>query len=338
MPAVSYNYHTHSTYCDGNNSLRDMVEEALGLGMTEIGFSGHSYTPIDESYCIIRDKMSEYYSEVGALKEEFSGGPSAGSESVLAAGLKYGPAASGEEAARADAAPHIKIYRGIEMDYFSGRENYRFDWDHIICSCHYIQKNGNIFSVDDSEEILLDACERYYNGDIYSLIEDYYTEVGNVADVVRAGCITEGTSADAKMIVGHFDLITKFNEGGRLFDESDPRYVKAWKGALDRLTSGASGCISSSGCNSASSLDYGQLVFEINTGAMSRGYRTSPYPSREILIEIARRGIPVILSSDSHDVSTLMYGFDEAYHLAAECGARVLTSLFDQTCVCPAES
>ena len=180
--------------------------------------------------------------------------------------------------------------------------------------------------------------ERYYNGDIYSLIEDYYTEVGNVADVVRAGCITEGTSADAKMIVGHFDLITKFNEGGRLFDESDPRYVKAWKGALDRLTSGASGCISSSGCNSASSLDYGQLVFEINTGAMSRGYRTSPYPSREILIEIARRGIPVILSSDSHDVSTLMYGFDEAYHLAAECGARVLTSLFDQTCVCPAES
>ena len=136
-----------------------------------------------------------------------------------------------------------------------------------------------------------------------------------MADVVRAGCISAESSADAKLIIGHFDLITKFNEGGRLFDESDPRYTDAWTAALDRLTGPA--------INELPEKD--RLIFEINTGAMSRGYRTSPYPSGEILTEIARRGIPVILSSDSHDKSTLLYGFDEAEALSEELGLTPVT-------------
>lgn len=276
MPVFKANYHTHTTYCDGGNSPREIIGEAVHLGMSELGFSGHSYTSIDESYCMSRDGMQSYYDEIGSLAEEYCG--------------------------------KLKILLGIEMDYFSDPDDYRYDWDHIICSCHYIKKNGVIFPVDETEEILVNACEQLYDGDIYSLIADYYTEVGNVADVVRAGCISAESSADAKLIIGHFDLITKFNEGGRLFDESDQRYVDAWMGALDRLTDTAQ-----------------NLIFEINTGAMSRGYRTAPYPARDILTEIARRGIPVVLSSDSHDKSTLMYGFDEAEKLVEELGLDRIT-------------
>lgn len=274
MPVYKSNYHTHTTYCDGESSPREIVEEAARLCMDELGFSGHSYTSIDESYCMSRDGMQSYFDEIGRFSDEYSG--------------------------------KLKILRGIEMDYFSDPEDYRYDWDHIICSCHYIKKNGVVFPVDETEEILVDACNQYYSGDIYSLIADYYTEAGNVADVVRAGCISAESSADAKLIIGHFDLITKFNEGGRLFDESDPRYVDAWMTALDRLTGSEN------------------LIFEINTGAMSRGYRTAPYPAKEILIEIARRGIPVILSSDSHDKSTLMYGFAEAAELAERLGLNLI--------------
>ncbi len=274
MPVYKSNYHTHTTYCDGESSPHEIVEEAARLDMDELGFSGHSYTSIDESYCMSRDEMQSYYNEIGRLADEYSG--------------------------------KLKILRGIEMDYFSDPEDYRYDWDHFICSCHYIKKNGVVFPVDETEEILVDACNQYYSGDIYSLIADYYTEAGNVADVVRAGCISAESSADAKLIIGHFDLITKFNEGGRLFDESDPRYVDAWMTALDRLTGSEN------------------LIFEINTGAMSRGYRTAPYPAKEILIEIARRGIPVILSSDSHDKSTLMYGFAEAAELAERLGMNLV--------------
>ncbi|MBR3146870.1 MAG: histidinol-phosphatase [Eubacterium sp.] len=279
MSGYKANYHTHTTYCDGENSPEEIISEAVRLGMTELGFSGHSYTPADESYCMSREGMREYFDEIGTLRERYAG--------------------------------KIRILRGIEMDYFSDPEDYRYDWDHIICSCHYIKKDGDIFPVDESQDILTDACIRHYGGDIYSLIADYYTEAGNSADVVRAGCITAESSADAKLVIGHFDLITKFNEGGKLFDESDPRYEAAWKSALDRL------------CGTHGD----DIVFEINTGAVSRGCRTAPYPSVSILKELARRGCRVILSSDSHDKSTLLYGFVEAERLAEEAGLRLLRTL-----------
>jgi len=34
-------YHCHSTWSDGNNTVRDMVLEAIDLGFTDIGFSDH---------------------------------------------------------------------------------------------------------------------------------------------------------------------------------------------------------------------------------------------------------------------------------------------------------
>ena len=259
------NYHTHTTYCDGKNSPKGIVSEAVRLGMTEVGFSGHSYTSIDESYCMSREGMHKYFDEITKLREQYAG--------------------------------KIKILCGIEMDLFSDPEDYDYGWDFIIGSCHYIKKDGEYFPVDESEEILKDACERLYGGDIYSLISDYFSEVSSVSRI---------TTCD---IIGHFDLITKFNEDGHLFDERDPRYITAWMKALDVLTRDKS------------------LIFEINTGAMSRGYRTSPYPSEDILNELARRGASVILSSDSHDKSTLMYGFDEAYDLAEKAGLEPLKSL-----------
>ena len=50
--------------------------------------------------------------------------------------------------------------------------------------------------------------------------------------------------------------------------------------------------------------------FEINTGAVSRGYRTSPYPDREICRYILDHGGKLIFSSDSHAKETIGYGFE----------------------------
>ena len=263
MSEYSTNYHTHTTYCDGNSTPAEIVREAVSLGMREIGFSGHSYTSIDESYCMSREGTRQYFDEINDLKSEYDG--------------------------------TIKIFCGLERDFFADPDDY--DWDFVIGSCHYIEKDGEYFPVDESEEILLDAADRLYCGDIYALISDYYSEVGKVAR--KTGCD----------IIGHFDLITKFNEGGRLFSESDPRYTAAWTNALDEILTGDS------------------CIFEINTGAMSRGYRTAPYPSPAILKELGKRGAKVILSSDSHDRSTLLYGFDKAEQAARDAGLAPLTCL-----------
>ena len=262
------NYHTHTTYCDGNSTPDEIVREAVSLGMKELGFSGHSYTSIDESYCMSKEGTKKYFDEISGLREQYAG--------------------------------KIRILLGLERDYFADPDEY--SWDFVIGSCHYIEKNGEIFSVDESQEILLDACDRLYGGDIYSLIEDYYSEVGKVFE--KTGCD----------IIGHFDLITKFNEDGKIFDEENPRYAAAWMFALDEIFKSAK----ESGRSP---------LFEINTGAMSRGYRTSPYPSGEILKELSKRGAAVILSSDSHDKSTLLYGFSDAAKAALDAGLTPLPVL-----------
>ena len=117
------------------------------------------------------------------------------------------------------------------------------------------------------------------------MIEKYYETETSVVDL---------TGAD---IIGHLDLITKYNAGGEggakgeLFDEGHPRYVAAWQKAADRL------------------IESGAL-FEINTGGMTRGYRTNAYPAKPIRDYIAAHGGRFILSSDSHNTETLCRGFD----------------------------
>ena len=65
--------------------------------------------------------------------------------------------------------------------------------------------------------------------------------------------------------------------------------------------------------------------FEINTGAMSRGYKTVPYPSKKNLQYIAAHDGKVILSSDSHRKETLMYNFKECEELANSLRIKIVT-------------
>jgi len=176
----------------------------------------------------------------------------------------------------------INVLCGVEQDYYAGKPY--LDFDYSIGSVHYVYKNGEYISVDHSESILVDAVNKHYNGDFYSFAEDYFSLVGDVI---------EKTEAD---IIGHFDLVTKFNEGYKLFDETSPRYIKAYKNAIDKL------------------IPYGKY-FEINTGAISRGYRSTPYPSLPALQYIREKGGKVLLSSDSHSADNIAFQFDKWEYL-----------------------
>lgn len=243
-------FHVHTTYCDGKSTPREIAEEAVSLGMTRLGFSGHGYTWFDESYCMSKAGADAYISEIAALKEEYSG--------------------------------RIAILCGVEQDYYSDEPTDRYDY--VIGSVHYLRLKGKYVPIDKSREILMCAAREYFGGDIIALAEEYYR---TVSDVVRK------THAD---IIGHFDLITLFNEGEALFDERDPRYIRAWRSATDSL------------------LTY-NVPFEINTGAISRGYKSSPYPSYDIVRYLKEKGARLILSSDSHKKDTLCFAFNKYAYL-----------------------
>ena len=172
----------------------------------------------------------------------------------------------------------IHVLCGVEQDYYSDYPT--DDFDYVIGSVHYIEVEGEYIPVDESIEILRAAVQKYFGGDVYALCERYFE---TVADVVN--------KTDCDMI-GHFDLISKFIERESLFDTQHPRYAAAWKAAVDKLVS------------------YG-VPFEINTGAISRGYRTSPYPNEEIIAYIKEKGGRLILSSDAHSAEAISYRFDE---------------------------
>ena len=173
----------------------------------------------------------------------------------------------------------IRVLCGIEQDMYADFPADFFDYR--IGSLHYVDVGETKISVDHSMADLALNVEKYFGGSYVSFAVKYFEELSGVA---------ERTAAD---VVGHFDLVTKFNEGGRLFDENDPRYVAAWKAAADRIMRTC-------------------RLFEINTGAMGRGYRKSPYPSAAMRDYIISKGGFFILSSDAHSAANVCFAFGEA--------------------------
>ncbi len=240
---IRADFHVHTTYCDGADSMRDMVLSAIEQNMEAIGFSGHGYTAFDESYCIQKEKIEAYKAEIRALREEFG--------------------------------DKIRILCGVEQDVYAGAPADGFDY--AIGSVHYLEKDGVYYPVDNDLPSFMKLIKAYGN-DVYAAIEAYFETVSRLGETVRP------------TIFGHFDLCSKFNEKNTLFDPCHPRYIRAWKKALDIL------------------LPY-NIPFEVNTGAISRGYKTVPYPSKEQLLYIRDGGGSVVLSSDAHSRETLCFQF-----------------------------
>lgn len=236
-------FHIHTTFSDGKNSPEEMVKSAIKLGIKNIGFSDHSYTFFDESYCMLKEDKQNYLKTISELKSKYS--------------------------------KEINIYCGIEQDFYSNEDTNEYDY--VIGSVHYVKVYENYVPVDESVDDFKYAVEKYFSNDPLLFAEEYFKTVSKVI---------EKTNAD---VIGHFDLISKFNVID-LFNESDERYVNAWKNAADIL------------------LRFGK-PFEINTGAISRGYKTVPYPAPEMIDYIREKGGKFILSSDAHSIDGLCFQF-----------------------------
>ena len=188
----------------------------------------------------------------------------------------------------------LSVLRGIELDYYSLPPVHPYDYR--LGSVHYVKFGDRIVSVDSDPQQLIDAAQQLCSGDWLQLCRVYYETVAGL------------TAAFHPDIVAHLDLITKFNEADRLFSTEDRRYRHLALDAVDALMTD-------------------EPFFEINTGAISRGYRTTPYPAPFLLQHIHRRGGRILLSSDAHNSAHLLYRFDEAARLAESCGFRTVWTL-----------
>ena len=185
-------------------------------------------------------------------------------------------------------ADRIHLRLGIERDWLSGLD--LSDYDYAIESVHYVKSGSDLLAVDQSRPVFLKAIETHFGGDPYAFCRAYFR---TVAESTRGGAA----------ILGHMELVMKFNERRDIFDDADPRYLGP---ALEAADAAA---------------DSGMIV-EVNTGAIARGYRTQPYPGPAILKRLAQRHVPILLSSDCHNFDDLDCGFQIAADLARACGFK----------------
>lgn len=188
----------------------------------------------------------------------------------------------------------IDIYLGIEYDAYYTPIS-RDGFDYVIASVHYMRHGEEWIPTDWSLDRIRSDIKRFFGGDFLGFARRYYELCGGLAD-------------DGVVTVGHFDVISKNNTDGCLFDEDDPRYLALAFEAADRLIEK-------------------NAVFEVNTGAMFRYGKKTPYPSRAIMRHLRERGARVILAGDAHRAEGLCAEFETALEYIREAGFTAIETL-----------
>ena len=250
------NFHMHTTWCDGRDSPEAMVRAAVAKGFSAIGFSAHAMLPSGEPGNLTPTTAPLYFAEIRALAEKWRG--------------------------------QIDILCAVEADYIPGvcipdRSSYaHLAPDYVIGSIHNVVKDGRRCPVDHAPNLLAKGIAEIFGGDAEAFVRAYFAQERDMVAEFNFD------------IVGHPDLVRKFNAKHPYFDESAPWYLDEL-----RLTADA---IASSG-----------KIVEVNTGAISRGWLTDAYPSPYFRQLLRERGVKFILSSDAHSADAIDCAFDRFF-------------------------
>ena len=179
-------------------------------------------------------------------------------------------------------AGRLEVWCGLEYDLDADRRTVP-PYDYIIGSCHMLSEMPFDYDPDTASQLIA------YHGGAACSAQKYYEKLSALAEYPEIS------------VVGHFDLPTKYNERVPLYDTASKAYRDAAFAAMEKLNAAGK-------------------IFEINSGAMSRGWRTSPYPSEELLRHLKSIGGRICISSDAHCAAHIDYAFDQCEALARSCG------------------
>ena len=248
------NYHTHTTWCDGKDTPEAVVLAAIEKGFDVIGFSSHVSFPEASPFVLGPVLGPQYADEIRALKAKYSG--------------------------------RIRVCLGAEADYIPGvtapeRARYaHLGLEYLIGSIHYVvAEDGGRVPVDHTPELLAGGIRDHFQGDVEKYVRAYFRQQRDMV-----------TKFDFD-VVGHLDLVRKFNAKHPYFDENAAWYREELERTADAVA--ASG-----------------KVAEVNTGAISRGWLDDAYPSKPFRDLLRARGVRFLLSADAHPANAIDCAFD----------------------------
>ena len=192
---IKTNYHTHTTFCDGKNSVEEMAKAAIARGFDILGFSSHSMCTFSTEWHLPVRSHSEYAAEVRRVQHVF--------------------------------ADKISIQLGFESDYLYAlntpqKSRYAaFKPDYLIGAVHYVMNENGAFAVDESADSLQQNIQRVFGGNVREVVHQYFE---NEREMLKKGDFD---------IIAHADLIRKYNARLHLFDERSTEYRAELKSLAD---------------------------------------------------------------------------------------------------------
>ncbi len=138
------NLHTHTSFCDGKDTPRHILEVAKRKCFNSIGFSEHSPSYYNAKQGgMAKEDTNEYISQITALKEEY--------------------------------ADTLDIFCGIEFDMYSDIDTSCYDY--VIGSLHYLKIQDDYIAIARPAQIVEECVNKYFGGDGMKFARSYYEQL-----------------------------------------------------------------------------------------------------------------------------------------------------------------
>ena len=164
------NLHTHTRFCDGKSSIKEIHEAAIKLNWQFLGYSSHAPLPFDCKWAVNNKNVQQYCDEINELKQNQK---------------------------------DILLFNGWEIDYLNGigfpalKSEIINKADYFICSLHFLkspQKKQGYIEIDGT---LIDfiRCLSGFENDIEKMISAYFSDLHKMLPLTVPGT----------KIIGHID-------------------------------------------------------------------------------------------------------------------------------------
>ena len=165
-----YNFHAHSQFCDGRDSMEEIALGASEAGMRVFAFTPHSPVNIDSPCNMSAGQIDEYFEEFDRLRDIHR--------------------------------PSMELLRSLEVDYLSPDWGPHIDYfqrmplDFVLGSVHFVpNQDGVLLDCDGRFERFKGYLKDGYKGDLRYVAEKYFEQV--LLMMERGGF----------ELLGHFDKI-----------------------------------------------------------------------------------------------------------------------------------
>jgi len=198
--------------------------------------------------------------------------------------------------------PQIQLFKGLECDFIPGLtypfqyflDNFSFDY--LIGGVHLVKpphSDDGVWFIDGSKQETYDeGLLQFFNMDIKKGVTAFWEQTFEMIET------------EPMDIIAHLDKI-KMHNRDRYFKEDEKWYLELVDHAVDLVYKH-------------------NIIVEINSRGIYKKRYPGFYPSDYILQKVAKKGIPVVISSDAHKSEELGFCYEEAKEQLKKAGIHEL--------------